>query len=265
MPRPCHTPGWRSSRTPATHCPCDTHSSSPTGSPADRPGTPPPAPPPPFPASRLAPGLRPPSRERSRSSALTHIDHADITLGTTPDRGTFAAIGSARLARPATAILVRGGFTPHPHQGRSVYHLPPGPTAGAHLDTVAQAYNALRYHTAYIADLTSPQPAEPGKPSATPDVRIDLTTTPVQATVHHPRVHEVLDLYGWLPTAGRRSYVLPAQTSECDIVAITVMTKWSLYAVGAVAVIDLGIPSPAPAPVAGPTPAPARAASPRTR
>lgn len=110
-----------------------------------------------------------------------------------------------------------------------------------------------------------PPPAEPGKPPATPYVRIDLTATPAQATVHHPRAHEVLDRYGWLPQTGRRSYVLPAHTSECDTVAITVMTKRSLYAIGAGALIDLGIPSPAPAPSAPPAPAKARAAPPRTR
>lgn len=136
---------------------------------------------------------------------------------------------------------------------------------------MAQVYATLLRYTPYIADLTSPQVHEKGQPASDPDVRIDLTTSPATATASAARAREVLIRYGWAATAGPAggAYALPKETSESDTVAITVMTKHNLHAVGASLTIALGVPattSPRPASVEPvPIPVQARATGPRTR
>ncbi|MFF5491304.1 hypothetical protein [Streptomyces virginiae] len=138
---------------------------------------------------------------------------------------------------------------------------------------MAQVYAALLRYTPYVADLTSPQVHAKGQPASDPDVRIDLTTSPATATATATaaRAREVLIRYGWAATAGPAggTYALPKGTSESDTVAITVMTKHNLHAVGASLTIALGIPattSPRPAAVEPvPIPVQARATGPRTR
>lgn len=58
---------------------------------------------------------------------------------------------------------------------------------------------------------------------------------------HSPR----LTRYGWAAAAGSAdgAYTLPKETSATDTVAITVMTKHSLYALGVSLAIALGIPA----------------------
>ncbi|WP_406186142.1 hypothetical protein [Streptomyces sp. NBC_01006] len=132
-------------------------------------------------------------------------------------------------------------------------------------------YTTLLRYTPYIADLTSPQVHEKSQPPPDPDVRIDLTTSPATATARSPQAREVLIRYGWTATAGPAggTYALPKETSESDTVAITVMTKHNLHAVGAGLTIALGIPattSPRPATVEPvPIPVQARATGPHTR
>lgn len=136
---------------------------------------------------------------------------------------------------------------------------------------MAQVYATLLRYTPYIADLTSPQVHEKGQHASDPDVRIDLTTSPATATASAARAREVLIRYGWAATAGPTggAYAMPKETSESDTVAIIVMTKHNLHAVGASLTIALGVPataSPRPATVEPvPIPVQARATGPHTR
>ncbi|MFD6912329.1 hypothetical protein [Streptomyces virginiae] len=210
-----------------------------------------------------------PTTDRPHRSAAVFTDHADITFGTTTDGGTLAAV--AADLPPVHSILPAAGFTPDGHHGTVHYRLPPGPSLAAHLDTVAQVYATLLRYTPYIADLTSPQVHEKGQPAPDPDVRIDLTTSPATASARDPQAREVLTRYSWAAAAGAAggTYTLPMETSESDTVAITVMTKRSLYAVGAGLTIALGVPataSPRPAhPAPAALPVPVRATGPRAR
>ncbi|WP_406346567.1 hypothetical protein OH787_06445 [Streptomyces sp. NBC_01547] len=199
----------------------------------------------------------------------TVFTDAHITFGTTADGGTLAVV--AADLPPVHGILLAAGFAPDGHHGTFHYRLPPGPSLAAHLDTVAQVYAALLRYTPYIADLTSPQVHERDQPPPDPDVQIDLTSSPATATTRDPQAHEVLTRYGWAAAAGSANgaNALPKETSATDTVAITVMTKHSLYAVGVSLAIALGIPATEhPRPAAGEVirlPVPARTTGYRSR
>jgi hypothetical protein len=170
------------------------------------------------------------------------LDHADVTLGTTDNGGTFAAVNSD--LPQAHTILTNAGFTPHEYQGQLLYQLRLGTSPARHLDAVAQAYNTLLRYTPDIAYLCTPPLHESGKPVPEPDVRMDLSTPCVTATARTPHIREILARYGWqpAPALGGTVYALPDDMSDGDRLGIVVMTKANLYAIGANVRVDCGIP-----------------------